>query len=291
MHEGQLHVPAADAARMVAASFPEYAGCPVDAVASGGTVNAVFRVGDATARFPLQPAADLRAQLELEAARMARFADACPLPAPRPLGIGSPTSAYPQPWSMQTWVDGAAPGPREFQASDALADDVAELVRGLRAVDVTGEAFRGYGRGALLASSDAYVRDCFERSAGLVDVDALAAVWDDLRSLPAPARLGYTHTDLIPGNLLVDGGRLVGVLDAGDASAADPALDLVVAWHLFDATRRERIRTALGIGADEWQRGRAWALVQAIGLVWYYADTNPGMAALGRSTLARVLDG
>lgn len=40
------------------------------------------------------------------------------------------------------------------------------------------------------------------------------------------------HTDLIPSNVLVDDGRLVGVLDAGGFQAADPALDLVAGWHV-----------------------------------------------------------
>jgi hypothetical protein len=38
----------------------------------------------------------------------------------------------------------------------------------------------------------------------------------------------------IPGNVLVSGGRLAGVLNAGGLGPADPALDLVAAWHLLD---------------------------------------------------------
>lgn len=293
MHEGELHLTATDAMVLIAASFPAYAGETAHRIESQGTVNAVFRVADAAARFPLQAAVpdELRMQLTREAERMGRFADLCPVAAPRPIGIGKPAARYPQPWSMQTWVEGTVPGPREFEASDALADDVAALLSALRAVDVTGEQFRGYGRGDALEPFDTYVRDGLVRSIGLVDVDALRRVWDELRSLPVPEALSYSHTDLIPGNLLVHDGRLVGVLDAGDASAADPALDLIAAWHLFDAPHRERVRRALDVGDDEWQRGRAWALVQAIGLVWYYVDSNRAMAELGRSTLARVVEG
>jgi hypothetical protein len=35
--------------------------------------------------------------------------------------------------------------------------------------------------------------------------------------------------------------------------------------------------------------GVAWALQQALGLVWYYAATNPAMSALGRRTIERIL--
>lgn len=53
-------------------------------------------------------------------------------------------------------------------------------------------------------------------------------------------------------------------------------------------SRGPSVRTELGCGDIEWDRGAAWALQQAIGLVWYYYDTNPTMAQLGRSTLARL---
>ncbi len=99
-----------------------------------------------------------------------------------------------------------------------------------------------------------------------------------------------THGDLIPANLLVEGERLLGVLDGGTFAAADPALDLVAAWHLLDRDARETLRTDLDCDTLEWRRGAAWALQQAMGLVWYYQTSNPRISALGRSTLNRLLD-
>ncbi|MFD5224962.1 hypothetical protein ACFWHT_04990 [Microbacterium sp. NPDC058342] len=45
----------------------------------------------------------------------------------------------------------------------------------------------------------------------------------------------------------------------------------------------------LDASEEEWLRGAAWALQQAMGLVWYYEVSNPAMAQLGRSTVRRVL--
>lgn len=51
-----------------------------------------------------------------------------------------------------------------------------------------------------------------------------------MRALPRGAAGDVmSHRDLIPGNILVSGGRLTGILDAGDLGPADPALDLVAA--------------------------------------------------------------
>jgi aminoglycoside phosphotransferase (APT) family kinase protein len=98
-----------------------------------------------------------------------------------------------------------------------------------------------------------------------------------------------THSDLIPANLLVDDGRLVGVLDVGGFGPADPALDLVCAWHLLETGPRQVLRDELESDELEWQRGRAWAFQQAMGLVWYYVESNPAMSLMGRRTLQRLL--
>lgn len=79
------------------------------------------------------------------------------------------------------------------------------------------------------------------------------------------------------------------VLDGGGFGPADRALDLVCAWHLFDRDARARLREVVGATDAEWRRGAAWALQQAMGLVWYYPVSNPPMAELGRSAVARLL--
>ena len=98
-----------------------------------------------------------------------------------------------------------------------------------------------------------------------------------------------THGDLTPGNVIVSDGRLTGILDAGGLGPADPALDLVGAWHLLDVGPREFFRNTLDCDEVEWERGKAWAFQQAMGLVWYYETTNPSMSLMGRRTLERIL--
>jgi aminoglycoside phosphotransferase (APT) family kinase protein len=98
-----------------------------------------------------------------------------------------------------------------------------------------------------------------------------------------------THGALIPGNVLVKDGRLTGVLDVGGLGPADPALDLVCAWHLLDREPRRTLRQALDCDDLEWARGQAWAFEQAMGVVWYYATSNPTMSDMGRRTLDRIL--
>jgi hypothetical protein len=73
------------------------------------------------------------------------------------------------------------------------------------------------------------------------------------------------------------------------APDADPALDLVAAWHLFDVGPRQVLRAGLGSGDLEWARCAARALQQALGVGWYYLDSNPAMSAMGLRTLERLV--
>jgi aminoglycoside phosphotransferase (APT) family kinase protein len=190
------------------------------------------------------------------------------------------------PWSVQTWLPGAVATPDG--QSEASAHDLAEFIEGVRAIDTRGRTFTGDNRGGHLPDHDAWMETCLERSEGLLDVPPLRRLWAALRELPREDGDLMTHGDLIPGNVLVNGGRLAGVIDVGGLGPADPALDLVAAWHLLEPGPREAFRADLRCGDLEWARGAAWAFEQAMGLVWYYAETNPAMSQTGRRTLERL---
>lgn len=292
MHDNQLDISVKTARDLIRAQFPEFKDDPVTSLAGAGTVNAIFRVGDrVTARFPLRAGDPLETarQMQEEAEAMQAFVRASPVAAPVPLGLGRPADTYPLPFALQSWIDGTPMTPAGTAASEALATDIADLIAALRRADTAGRSFDGKGRGGELPDHDAWVATCLDNSTGLLDVPALAGLWQRLRCLPRSGADVMSHKDLIPPNLLERGGRLTGVLDSGGFAPADPALDLVAAWHLFDAGPRTLIRARLGSTDVEWRRGAAWAFQQAIGLVWYYQVSNPAMSVLGRSTLNRLL--
>jgi aminoglycoside phosphotransferase (APT) family kinase protein len=277
---------------MIHDQFPQFRDQPIEPLRTVGTDNAIFRVGSGAAvRFPLRASdpEECAERLRDEAAAMTEFAQHAPVPTPRPIGLGRPTALYPMPWSMQTWIDGEIATPDGLAASTRFAHDIADLIVSLRAADKRGRFFDGQGRGGHLPDHDGWMDTCFKNSKDLLDVPRLRSMWARFRALPPSGQHVMSHKDLIPANLLARSERLIGVLDAGRFGPADPALDLVAAWHLFDSERREVVRHRLGSSEVEWQRGAAWAFQQAMGLVWYYDRSNPDMSALGRSTLGRLL--
>ncbi len=292
MHENQLILSEEDAAFLIAQRFPEYRGHVIRRLDTSGTVNAIFRVGEeAAARFPLlvHDANGPDPTPAHEASAMEEFLQASPFPGPRPLGIAEPSVTCPSGWSLQSWLPGVTPSPHSHESSDGFADDLADLIAALRLHPTGGRTFAGTGRGGVLQEHDGWVEECLRQSHGLLDVGPLRKLWEHFRTLSPAGADVMNHGDLIPANLLVDGERLSGVLDTGGFGPADPALDLVAAWHLLDERRRRRLRERLGVGDEEWERGAGWAFEQAIGLVWYYRESNPSMAELGRSTLGRLL--
>lgn len=292
MHPGQLALTIEQVRALVADQFPAWSGLAVRPVASAGTVNALFRVGEGlVARFPLLggDADAIRCKLEEEAERSAELAAGTSVPAPVPVALGEPGHGYDQPWSVQTWLPGKDGFADDPGASSAFAGDLAAFVAELRGLDTRGRTFTGRGRGGDLTAHDEWVETCLDKTGALVDVVALRLLWQELRVLPPSGPDVMSHTDLIPGNVLVRDGRLAGVLDGGGFQAADPALDLVAAWHLLESGPRQVFRDILGCSDLEWNRGRAWALEQALGAGWYYVDTNPAMSRMGIRTLERLL--
>lgn len=293
MHADQLTVSVETVRAFVDDQFPRWRDKPVRGVAVQGTVNAIFRIGAGlAARFPLRPGdvGSTRRRLESEAQAARELSGRTRFATPEPVALGQPGAGYPLPWSVQTWVPGIVATVEDPGESVAFGHDLAEFIRGVRAIDTRGRTFGGAGRGGDLSSHDGWLETCFARSGQLLDVPRLRRTWAAMRALPRGATEDVmTHGDLIPGNVLVSEGRLAGVLDVGGLGPADPALDLVAAWHLLEAGPRQALRADLGCDDLEWERGKAWAFEQAMGAVWYYVESNPAMSRMGRRTLDRIM--
>ncbi|GAA2754557.1 phosphotransferase [Amnibacterium kyonggiense] len=280
LHPDELPADAATVRALLAEQAPHLAALPVRPLTEVGTVNRVFRLGDALAvRIPRR-AVD-GADVEREAAVVPIVATVLRAAVPEVVLAGRPSAALPAAWSVVRWIDGERPRPGAVPGAD-----LAEVVRALRSLDPA--ALPGAGR-ATAAAAAAAVRDAIARLTGF-DTARVTAAWD--ATLEAPVWDGVRvpiHADLLPPNLLVRRGRLAGVLDWGTAGAGDPANDLVPAWSCLRGADRRRFRAALGGPDGDWARAKGIALAQALVAIPYYDTTNPGFAALCRATLDEVL--
>ncbi|MGH3756275.1 aminoglycoside phosphotransferase family protein [Actinophytocola sp.] len=186
--------------------------------------------------------------------------------APRPptripdvLGAGEPAHGYPWPWSVYRWLVGEHSEARALSEPMPLAEDLAAFVVAMR--NITLPAAPKAHRGGPVASLDAETRAAIKELRGIpqedVDCDAAAAVWDE--TLRAPGWDGppvWLRADLLPANVLVDGGRLASVIDFWCVGRGDPACDLFPAWNPLPRDARDVFREALAVDDATWIRGR-----------------------------------
>jgi len=277
--------------RLVETQFPRWAELPVEPGPTQGVDNATYRLGpDMSVRLPRF--ARWTGQVTREQEWLPKLAPRLPLPVPVPLAEGRPGAGYPFPWSVLRWLPG---GPVDPDRDDGLAAGLAGFFAALHRLDTTGgpppqwsNGFRGVSmtdeRDSAIAPARLAPR--IEALAGLVDLRAVAAVWETARAAPPwedpPV---WIHGDPAPANLLSHKGRLSAVIDFGTLAVGDPACDLIAAWSVLSADGREEFRKALEVDDATWARGRGWGLTAVLPSRAELTDPDPARVAAARRRL------
>jgi aminoglycoside phosphotransferase (APT) family kinase protein len=289
MHDDQVDVDADILRRLLAEQRPDLAQREITPVVSTGTVNALFRIGDdLVARLPWRAewAEAIDREWEWIPWLSSRITT---VRLPEPVHKGGANDAFPFPWSIYRWIDGAP-------YDDTLVDDetdaarmLARFVLELRSLEIPASAPEG-GRDPL-RDLDEGTRSAIENAARVIDAAAASAVWDEALRTPAWDRTPvWIHGDLLRPNLLVHDGRLHAVIDYGYIGVGDPATDLIPAWAVFGASGRAAFKELVEPDDVTWARGRGIALHQAAMIIPYYTDTNPEFVELARRTIEQILD-
>jgi aminoglycoside phosphotransferase (APT) family kinase protein len=290
MHADEVDTDASLARRLLAAQFPRWSGLPIATVDSAGTDNALYRLGDdMVVRLPRKASAASHNDKEYQ--WLPRLAPQLPLAVPVPLAIGEPAEGYPYQWSVRRWLAGESAIIDPIGVEAAL--DLANFITALQRIDAAGGPAPGahnFGRGAPLITRDAATRSAIEELGSSIDADAATAAWGAALGAPAWKKSPvWIHGDLIPGNLLLERGRLCAVIDFGGLSVGDPACDVMAAWTVLFGESRDAFRVALAVDDATWERGRGWALSWALIFVPYYENTNPEGVRIARRTIDAVI--
>jgi aminoglycoside phosphotransferase (APT) family kinase protein len=273
--------------RLLADQHPDLAALPLTLVANGWD-NAIFRLGgDLAVRLPRRrQGADLVVN---EQRWLPELASRLPIPVPVPVRVGLPSDDYPWNWTVVAWFDG------DVAADVGLVDPIFEAQRLGRFVDALhapapADAPMNPFRGQPLADLRPRVVDSIERLGGSIDEAAVTERLDRLTDVTdwtdTPV---WLHGDLHSANVLVRDGAICAVIDFGDVTSGDPAVDLAIGWMLFDEAALEVFRASAGDVDDAtWSRAQAWALHFALLYLLNSAD-NPRFGRMGTNLLERVV--
>lgn len=293
MHPDEVNIDIALVRRLLAAQCPQWSDLPIQPVQPWGTDNAIFRLGeDLVVRMPrrARPSDTLAKEIRW----LPKLAPRLPMPIPIPQAEGIPTEEYPFHWAVYRWLKGETAIAVHGTAANRLAIDLARFMEALWNVDPTGGPAPGahnFFRGVSLDQRDELTRAAIATLGRTIDVQAVTAVWEAALRAPRWTRQPvWIHGDMDSRNILLERGRLSGVIDFGGLAVGDPACDVMTAWKILPPDARRTFRTALSIDDATWTRSRGWALSQAVMILSYYTEeTNRTLVLEGRRWMTELL--
>ena len=290
---------------LLRAELPQWADSPIEYLATSGTDNAMWRIRtddtpDVVARLPRRPGAAaglLRETSVLQ--QLGKTELRSVVRTPQVHHVGGPHERFPHHWSVLEWIEGTdawtARRDLDRRPLDDLAGDLAQAVVLIGPTDIEGApdrlpGSRGGPLGPLLERLDQWLTVPEWNAAHLIDVEAVRRLASEaLEIVDEPIVEGFVHGDLIPGNLLVDRGRLTSIIDWGGAGRGDLAQDLAPAWAVLTAAERPVFREAVDADEAAWIRGRTFELEHAVGGVLYYVPKKHPLGDVMARTLHRIL--
>ncbi|MBN8950624.1 MULTISPECIES: aminoglycoside phosphotransferase family protein [unclassified Rhizobium] len=276
--------------RLLSRTTPQWADLPVRRLASSGTDNAIYRVGEKLLlRLPRREAAANLITKELD--WLPRFGDLL-LDVPKLYFRGRIDFGLKGEFGIFEWMEGDIAAPQNIADPLAAALALASFLNALHRVDTEGAPPAGesnHRRGVALEVLSPVTLAAIEILADEIDTKAAMQLWKRASQTRRQGPPVWLHGDLKADNLIARDGKLAGVIDWGLCAVGDPAADYAAAWTWVDQSARDAFRSACGIEDADWLRAEGWALYAAvIALSYYRGGKNEALCEQSRLTLSRL---
>jgi aminoglycoside phosphotransferase (APT) family kinase protein len=274
---------------LLRSQHPDLAELPLELTATGWD-NCTYRLGtDLAVRIPRRKLAGELLTREQDVLPL--LALRLPVPVPVPVRVGRPDPGFPWLWSIVPWIAGRS-SEHEPLAADQ-AGMFGSFLNALHRADPSGLPHSTY-RGMALEQCvkvESRLASLAAVSPG-VDWERVLGLWRSAVAAPLDTAETWIHADLHPKNVLVDGGRLVAVIDWGDTCLGDPATDLAAVWMHFPVEHHPQVWDAYGeISSPTLLRACGWAVFFGSMLLEHGSVDDPHFARIGRLTLQRLVPG
>ncbi|RJX40420.1 aminoglycoside phosphotransferase family protein [Paenibacillus pinisoli] len=275
---------------LIDTQFPQWRDLTIKPVEKSGHDNRTYRLGPKmTVRLPSHER--YASAVQKEQLWLPRIQQHLSLPIPAPLALGQPTDEYPLPWSVNRWIEGDTVTHGNIYSENQFADDLASFLQELQAIDASDgipAGVQNFHRGGNLAVYDGDTRSVIKELGGQYDRKLLAEIWELSLSSSCQSAPRWVHGDVAVGNLLVQNGRLSGVIDFGTMGTGDPSSDLVMAWNFFHEESRAVFFSKMNVDADTVNRARGWALWKAL-ITYAWNEKDSELARWGKRVMDVIL--
>ena len=267
---------------------PDLMHLPLQLLDSGWD-NVMYRLGDyLSVRLPRRQAA--AKLIEHEQIWLPQIADRLTISVPVPYRRGEPTANYPWRWSILPWLTGITADREPLDINQA--NNFALFLRSLH-LPAPCDAPSNLVRGVPLIQRANIIKQRIQRlekKTNLITKN-IQDIWHQALNTPIEVETKWLHGDLHPGNILVENGVIVGIIDWGDITSGDIATDLASIWMLFkDRDARQQAIAQYSMSEKTLQRAKGWAIYFAITLLEVGLIDNPRQAIIGEQTLHCVAE-
>lgn len=248
--------------RLVHKQFPQWADLTIKPVKLSGWDNRTFHLGDRmTIRLPSN--AEYAPQVKKEQYWLPKLAPQLPLSIPKPIAMGNPTAEYPWHWSIYQWLEGQTAATAHINDLNLFAENLAKFLKALQQCNTLGAPVAGpdnFYRGGDLSVYDVETRKAIAKIDDEQLAETLTAIWKKALSSSWQANPVWIHGDIAVGNLLVENGELLAVIDFGQLAIGDPACDLAIYWTFLSGQSCKIFHDILELDNSTWDRARGWVL-------------------------------
>lgn len=271
---------------LISHQFPQWQDLEITFVKNSGHDNQTFHLGqNMTIRLPRS--AKYEPQIKKESIWLPVLAKHLSFHIPTPLGLGHPSVLYPSFWSVNQFISGETLTRKNVANLSLLALDLTKFLVELQKVPITTAPAAGdhnFFRGASPSVYHDEVINTFTTLQNDLPVKQLEKIWLNAITSSWEHEPVWLHGDIAPGNLIVQKGRLHGVIDFGIMAVGDPACDYAMAWSFFEKDSRSVFLANLD--EELINRAKGWALWKAL---ITYRNQNTKIAANAAYTLQQIL--
>lgn len=253
--------------KIIYKQFPEYQSLTIQKVEKQGHDNRSYRLGcDMLIRMPSSK--EYAQKIPIEQELLLKLAPFINIKIPKPIKIGQPSKDYPYPFSIYKYLPGKSLNLMELnnQEKEQLAYDLAKFLKELyniKNIPILKPGTHNFYRGEHIS---VYKEDFIKQISQLTDIlntKQASKLFNDACTTKWNKDPVWIHGDLAIGNILIDQGKLSGIIDFGCSATGDPACDLVITWTYFSGQAREIFIKEIAMDEETWRRARSWALWKA----------------------------